>query len=151
MTEKLSKSQELKELKRKLSRQKKEKSEEAIKEKLDKKKLDYDTVLLIIEIFEKSKFRWQKEHFELFDARPNEFRGRELPKNNRECIMLGVRLGTLRSKIIFNLRDRQVTEKERQSIDDLLWNLAWYHWKEARILHDFLNKEEDKDSFHLEQ
>ncbi|MFQ5496743.1 MAG: hypothetical protein ACE5DU_02525 [Nitrosopumilus sp.] len=151
MTEKLSKSQELKELKRKLSRQKKEKQEGFIKEKLDTKKLDYDTISLIIEIFEKSKFSWQKEHFGLFDKRPNEFRGRELPKNNRECIMLGVRLGMLRSKIIFNLRDRQVTVKERQYIDDVLWNLVWHHWKEARTLYDFLNKDETRGSFCLER
>ena len=142
MTEKMSKLQDLKELEKKLSRQRKEKSEEFIKEKLDKKKLDYDTVSLIVEIFEKSKFRWQKEHFDLFDAKPDEFRGRELPKNNRECVMLGMRLGTIRTKIIFNLRDRPVTEEERQSIDDLVWNLVWYQWKEARMLYDFSNKEE---------
>ena len=142
MTEKQSKLQDLKELEKKLSRQRKEKSEEFIKEKLDKKKLDYDTVSLIVEIFEKSKFRWQKEHFDLFDAKPDEFRGRELPKNNRECVMLGMRLGTIRTKIIFNLRDRPVTEEERQSIDDLVWNLVWYQWKEARMLYDFSNKEE---------
>ena len=142
MTEKLSKLQDLKELEKKLSRQRKEKSEEFIKEKLDKKKLDYDTISLIVEIFEKSKFRWQKEHFDLFDAKSDEFRGRELPKNNRECVMLGMRLGMLRSKIIFNLRDRPVTEKERQSIDDLVWNLVWYQWKEARMLYDFSNKVE---------
>ena len=141
MTEKTSKIHELKELEKKLSNQRKEKSEEFIKEKLDNKKLDYDTVSLIIELFEKSKFRWQKEHFEIFDTRPEEFRGKDLPKNNRECVMLGMRLGMLRSKIIFNLRDRPVTEKERQSIDDLVWNLVLYQWKEARILYDYSNKE----------
>ena len=143
MTEKLAKSQDLKELEKKLSKQRKEKSEGIIKEKLDKKKLDYDTVSLILEIFEKSKFRWQAEHFDVFDSRPNEFRGRELPQNNRECVMLGMRLGTIRSKIIYNLRDRPVTEKERQSIDDLVWNFVWYQWKEARMLYDFTIKERD--------
>ena len=142
MTEKTSKIHELKELEKRLSNQRKEKSEEFIKEKLDNKKLDYDTASLIVELFEKSKFRWQKEHFEIFDTRPEEFRGKDLPKNNRECVMLGMRLGMLRSKIIFNLRDRPVTEKERQSIDDLVWNLVWYQWKEARMLYDFSNKED---------
>ncbi|MGI9567454.1 MAG: hypothetical protein ACR2LL_10655 [Nitrosopumilus sp.] len=49
--------------------------------------------------------------------------------------MLGTRLSTMRSKIIYNLRDRTLTEKERQSIDDLLWNFVWYQWKETRLLH----------------
>lgn len=135
MGEKITK--DLKDLEKKISRQRKEKSELIIKEKLDKKKLDYDTILLIIEIFEKSKFKWHKEHFEVFDSKSNNFRGKELPDNNRECVMLGLRLGTIRNKIIYNLRDRQLTEEERQSIDDLAWNFVWYQWKEARMLYDY--------------
>ena len=109
---------ELKNLEKKLTKQRKEKSEQMIKEKLDKKKLDYDTIALIIEIFEKSKFRWHKEHFDIFNSKSNNFRGKELPNNNRECVMLGLRLGTIRSKIIYNLRDRQTTDEERQSIEE---------------------------------
>lgn len=135
MEEKLSK--ELKDLEKKFSSQRKEKSEKIIKEKLDKKKLDYDTVALILEIFEKSKFKWHKEHFDVFDSKSNNFRGKELPNNNRESVMLGLRLGTIRSKIIYNLRDRQIMEEERQSIDDLVWNFVWYQWKEARMLYDY--------------
>jgi hypothetical protein len=33
-----------------------------MKEKLDKKKLDYYTVSLILEVFRKSKFQWHAEH-----------------------------------------------------------------------------------------
>lgn len=135
-------SKKLKNLEKKLANQRKEKSEQIIKEKLDKRKLDYDTITLILEIFEKSKFKWHKEHFDVFDSKSNNFRGEDLPNNNRECVMLGVRLGTIRSKIIYNLRDRQITDEERQSIDDLVWNLIWYHWKEARMLHDFSMNEE---------
>jgi hypothetical protein len=130
-------SKEFKELEKKISIQRKEKSEQIIKEKLDTKKLDYDTISLILEIFNKSKFRWHKEHFDVFDSKSNSFRGKELPSNNRECVMLGLRLGTIRSKIIYNLRDRQINEDERQSIDDLVWNFVWYQWKEARILYNF--------------
>ena len=50
--------------------------------------------------------------------------------------MLGVRLGTMRGKIIYNLRGGQITEKQRNEIDDLTWKLVWYSWQEARILHD---------------
>jgi len=135
-------SKKLKNLEKKLANQRKEKSEQIIKEKLDKRKLDYDTITLILEIFEKSKFKWHKEHFDVFDSKSNNFRGEDLPNNNRECVMLGVRLGTIRSKIIYNLRDRQITDEERQSTDDLVWNLIWYHWKEARMLHDFSMNEE---------
>ena len=92
---------------------------------------------MILEVFQKTKFQWKEEHFEVFDSRPNEFRGKNLPKNNRECIMLGVRLGTMRSKIIYNLRDRQLTEKQRQDIDDIIWNFIWHSWQEARTLFDF--------------
>ena len=140
MQEKLSK--KLKNLEKKLENQRKEKCEQIIKEKLDKKKIDYDTITLILEIFEKSKFKWHKEHFDVFDSKSNNFKGKDLPHNNRECVMLGVRLGTIRSKIIYNLRDRQITDKERQSIDDLTWNLIWHQWKKARILHDFIMNEE---------
>ena len=129
------------ELKKKLSRERKQVSEDLIKEKLDKKKLEYDTVSLILEVFRKSKFQWHEEHFEIFDSSPDNFRGRKLPKNNRECVMLGVRLGTMRGKVIFNLRDRQLTEKQRQNIDDLIWNFVWYSWQEARLLHDHTIKE----------
>ena len=129
------------ELKKKLSRERKQVSEDLMKEKLDKKKLDYDTVSLILEVFRKSKFQWRAEHFEIFDSSPDNFRGRTLPKNNRECVMLGIRLGTMRGKVIFNLRDRQLTEKQRQNIDDLIWNFVWYSWQEARLLHDHLIKE----------
>ncbi|WP_371504996.1 hypothetical protein [Nitrosopumilus adriaticus] len=129
-------SKELKDLEKKLNKQRKEKAEEIIKDKLDKKKLDYDTISLILEIFEKSKFNWHDEHFDVFDTKTNNFRGKELPNNNRECVMLGLRLGMIRSKINFNLRDRQFNEEERQSIDDLVWNFVWYQWKEARMLYD---------------
>ena len=135
------KSKSYAELKKKLSRGRKQVSEDLMKEKLDKKKLDYDTVSLILEVFRKSKFQWHAEHFEIFDSSPDSFRGRTLPKNNRECVMLGVRLGTMRGKVIFNLRDRQLTEKQRQNIDDLIWNFVWYSWQEARLLHDHTIKE----------
>ena len=135
------KSKSFTELKKKLSRERKQVSEDLMKEKLDKKKLDYDTVSLILEVFSKSKFQWHAEHFDIFDSSPDNFRGRTLPKNNRECVMLGVRLGTMRGKIIYNFRDRQLTEKQRQDIDDLIWNFTWYSWQEARILHDHTIKE----------
>jgi len=135
------------ELKKKLSRERKQVSEDLMKEKLDKKKLDYDTVSLILEVFRKSKFQWHEEHFDVFDSNPDNFRGRILPKNNRECVMLGVRLGTMRGKVIFNLRDRQLTEKQRQDIDDLIWNFIWYSWQEARLLHDHTIKEKHDNSF----
>ena len=135
------KSKSYAELKKKLSRERKQVSEDLMKEKLDKKKLDYDTVSLILEVFGKSKFQWRAEHFEIFDSNPDNFRGRTLPKNNRECVMLGIRLGTMRGKVIFNLRDRQLTEKQRQNMDDLMWNFVWYSWQEARLLHDHSIKE----------
>jgi len=135
------KSKSYAELKKKLSRERKQVSEDLMKEKLDKKKLDYDTVSLVLEVFGKSKFQWHADHFEIFDSIPDNFRGRTLPKNNRECVMLGVRLGTMRGKVIFNLRDRQLTEKQRQNIDDLIWNFVWYSWQEARLLHDHTIKE----------
>ena len=135
------KSKSYAELKKKLSRERKQVSEDLMKEKLDKKKLDYDTVSLILEVFRKSKFQWHAEHFEIFDSSPDNFRGRTLPKNNRECVMLGIRLGTMRGKVIFNLRDRQLTEKQRQNMDDLIWNFVWYSWQEARLLHDHSIKE----------
>jgi len=131
----------LKELEKKLTVQRKHASENLIKEKLDKKKLDYDTISLILEVFDKSKFQWHSEHFDVFDSKSDNFRGKILPKNNRECVMLGVRLGTMRSKIIYNLRDTQLTEKQRHDIDDLIWNFIWYSWQEARILHDYIIKE----------
>jgi len=136
-----SKSKSLAELEEKLSRDRKRASEDLMKEKLDKKKLDYDTVSLILDVFNKSKFLWHDEHFDVFDSRPNDFRGKELPENNRECVMLGVRLGTMRSKIIYNLRDRQITEEQRQDIDDLIWNFVWYSWKESRMIYDHKIKE----------
>ena len=98
------KSKSLKELEKKLSRQRKQASEDLIKKKLNKKNLDYDTVSMIIRVFGKSKFEWREEHFENFDSEPEKFRGKELPKNNRECVMLGVRLGTMRGKVIYNLQ-----------------------------------------------
>jgi len=135
------KSKSYAELKKKLSRERKQVSEDLMKEKLDKKKLDYDTVSLVLEVFGKSKFQWHVDHFEMFDSSPDNFRGRTLPKNNRECVMLGFRLGIMRDKVIFNLRDRQLTEKQRQNIDDLIWNFVWYSWQEARLLHDHTIKE----------
>ncbi len=129
------------EIKKKLSRERKQVSEDLIKEKLNKKKLDYDTVSLILEVFNKSKFQWHDEHFDIFESKPDDFRGKELPKNNRECVMLGLRLGTMRGKIIYNLRDRPITEEQRQDIDDLIWNFVWYSWKESRIVYDFKIKE----------
>jgi len=135
MEEKLVK--ELKKLEKKLAIERKEKSEQIIKEKMDRKQLDYDTITLILEIFETSRFKWHKEHFDVFNSKSNNFRGKELPNNNRECVMLGLRLGTIRSKIIYNLRDRQITEEERQSIDDLVWNFVWFQWKEARTFYNY--------------
>ena len=132
-------SKSYKELEKKLSRELKNVSENLIKEKLNKKKLDYDTVSLILEVFNKSNFEWKPEHFDTFDSTADTFRGKTLPKNFRECVMLGVRLGTMRGKIILNLRGSQITEKQRQEIDDLTWNLIWYSWQEARILHDRKN------------
>ena len=134
MNEKKSKS--LKELEGKLSKQRKQVSENLIKEKLNKKNLDYDTISMILQVFEKSKFRWQEEHFKNFDSEPENFRGKELPKNNRECVMLGVRLGTMRGKIIYNLQNMQLPDKHRQDTDDLIWNFVWHSWHEARIIHD---------------
>jgi hypothetical protein len=134
-------SKSLSEIKKKLGRERKQVSEDLIKEKLNKKKLDYDTVSLILEVFNKSKFQWHDEHFDIFDSKPDDFRGKELPKNNRECVMLGLRLGTMRGKIIYNLRDRQITEEQRQDIDDLIWNFVWYSWKESRIVYDYKIKE----------
>ena len=55
--------------------------------------------------------------------------------------MSGFRLGTMRGKVIFNLRDRQLTEKQYQNIDDLIWNFVWCSWQEARLLHDHTIKE----------
>jgi len=121
--------------------QRKQHSENLIKEKLDQKKLDYDTIALILEVFDKSKFQWHKEHFDVFDSKPDSFRGKILPKNNRECVMLGVRLGTMRSKIIYNLRDMSLSETQRQDIDDLIWNFVWYSWQEARMIHDYVSQE----------
>jgi len=135
-----SRSDPLKELEKRLSREIKKVSEDLIKEKLDKKKLDYDTISLILEVFSKSKFQWKPEHFDTFDSVPDGFKGKKLPKNQRECVMLGVRLGTMRGKIIYNLKNSQITEKQRQEIDDLTWNLVWYSWQEARILHERANE-----------
>lgn len=140
-----SKSKSFKELERKLDREIKKVSEDLIKEKLDKKKLDYDTISLILEVFNKSKFHWKPEHFEAFDLSPDGFRGKKLPENNRECLMLGIRLGTMRDKIIYNLRNNQVTEKQRKEIDDLTWNFVWYYWQEARILYDRSNENKKKE------
>ena len=136
-----SKSKSFKELEKSLSRDRKYKSEYLIKQKLDKNKLDYDTVTMILEVFKKSKFKWLSKHFDIFDSKSNEFRNMELPKNNRECVMLGLRLGTMRSKIIYNLRDRPVTVQQRQDIDDLIWKFILYSWKEARMLYDFKTNE----------
>jgi hypothetical protein len=81
------------------------------------------------------------QNTEIFDSSPANFRGRKLPKNNRECVMLRVRLGTMRGKAILNLRDRQLTEKESQNVDDLIWDFVWYSWQEARLPHDHSIKE----------
>ena len=137
------KSQSFKELEKKLDREIKKVSEELIKEKLDKKKLDYDTISLILEVFDKSKFQWKPEHFESFDSTPENFRGKALPKNNRECVMLGIRLGTMRGKIIYNLRNSQITEKQRREIDDLVWSFVWHSWQEARILYNRSNEKKE--------
>ena len=140
-----SRSDPLKELEKRLSSKIKKVSEDLIKEKLDKKKLDYDTISLILEVFSKSKFQWKPEHFDTFDSVPDGFKGKRLPKNQRECVMLGVRLGTMRGKIIYNLKNSQITEKQRQEIDDLTWNLVWYSWQEARILHERANEKIQED------
>lgn len=134
-------SMSFKELKKKLDRERKQAYDNLLKDKLDKKKLDYDLAQLILDIFRKTKFSWRADHFDVFDKSPDVFRGKSLPNNNRECVMLGVRLGTMRGKIIYNLRDRQLSEKERQDIDDLIWNFVWLSWKEARILNDHPIKE----------
>ncbi len=135
------KSKSFKELKKNLGRKRKQISEDLMKEKLDKKKLDYDMVQLILEVFRKSKFEWLADHFHIFDKSPDNFRGKLLPNNNRECVMLGVRLGTMRGKIIYNLRDRQLSERQRQDIDDLIWNFVWLSWNEARALNDHAVKD----------
>jgi len=135
------KSKSIKKLEKKLDIQRKQASEDLIKEKLNKKKLDYDTVSLILEVFDKSKFQWHEEHFDVFDSKPDYFRDKILPKNNRECVMLGVRLGTMRSKIIYNLRDIPLTERQRYDIDDLIWNFIWHSWHEARTIYDCEIKE----------
>lgn len=131
------KSKSLKNLEKSLSDDRKQKLENLIKQKLDQKKIDYDTITVILEIFKKSKFQWLPEHFDIFDSKPDEFRNMELPKNYRECVMLGLRLGTMRSKVIYNLQNYQVTEKQRQNIDDLIWRFILYSWKEARLIYDF--------------
>ena len=59
--------------------------------------------------------------------------------------MLGVRLGTMRGKIIYNLKNNQITEKQRQEIDDLTWSLVWYSWQEARILYERANEKIKED------
>jgi len=138
------KSKSLEILEKKLIMQRKQASENLIKEKLDKKKLDYDTISLILEVFDKSKFQWHGEHFDVFDSKSDNFRGKMLPKNNRECVMLGVRLGTMRSKIIYNLRDAMLPEKQRQDIDDLIWNFIWHSWQEARTIYDYEIKEKSQ-------
>ena len=138
------KSKSLETLKKRLSAQRKRVSEDLIKEKLDRKKLDYDTISLILEVFDKSKFQWHREHFDVFDSKPDDFRGKVLPKNNRECVMLGVRLGTMRSKIIYNLRDTVLPEKQRQDIDDLIWNFIWHSWQESRTIYDYETKEKSQ-------
>ncbi len=140
------KSGELKELEKRLSRKRKERSEEKIKEILKKKEVDYDTVTTILDIFRKSKFQWKKEHFDVFESRSNEFRGKELPDNNRECVMLGVRLGTMRSKIIYNLKGLQITEKQKHDIDELIWNFIWYQWREAKTINDFVSQENNNST-----
>lgn len=139
------KSKSYKELEKKLDREIKQVSEDLIKEKLDTKKLDYDTISLILEVFNKTKFQWKSEHFKAFDLSQEDFRGRKLPKNNRECVMLGIRLATMRDKILFNLRNNQVTEKQRREIDDLIWNFVYYSWQEARILYDRSNENKEKE------
>ena len=141
------KSKSLKKFEKKLNLQRKQASEHLIKEKLNSKKLDYDVISLILEVFGKSKFQWHGEHFDIFDSKPDYFRDKLLPKNNRECVMLGVRLGTMRSKIIYHLRDIPLTEKQRYHIDDLIWNFIWHSWEEARLIHDYEIKEKsDFDS-----
>ena len=129
-------SKSYKELEKKLGREVKTASENIIKEKLNKKKLDYDTISLVLDVFNKSNFQWRDEHFESFDVDPESFRASKLPENSRECVMLGVRLGTMRGKIIYNLRGSQITEKQRNEIDDLTWKLVWYSWQESRLLYD---------------
>ncbi|MCV0430165.1 hypothetical protein [Nitrosopumilus sp.] len=128
-----------KKFEKKLGRELKTIYDDIIKEKLKNKQLDYDTVSLILEVFNKSNFQWRSEHFDVFDSSSDIFRGCSLPKNYRECVMLGVRLGTMRGKIIFNLRGNQITEKQKQEIDDLTWKLVWYSWQEARMLYDNQN------------
>jgi hypothetical protein len=59
--------------------------------------------------------------------------------------MLGIRLATMRDKILFNLRNNQVTEKQRREIDDLIWNFVYYSWQEARILYDRSNENKEKE------
>ena len=64
--------------------------------------------------------------------------------------MLGVRLGTMRSKVIYNLKGLQITEKQKHDIDELIWNFIWYQWREAKTINDFLNQD-DNDSLKREK
>ena len=77
----------------------------------------------------------------MFESRPNEFRGKELPDNNRECVMLGVRLGTMRNKVIHNLREMQFSEKQKHDLDELIWNFIWYQWRESKSINEFINQD----------
>lgn len=125
-----------KEIEKKLDKQVKQKIEELIKEKLNKKEIDYDIIYLILEIYRKTRFTWKTEHFDLFDSKPMTFNGKNLPKNSRECMMLGIRLGAMRNKMIYNLKEKTILEKEKYAIDNLLWNIIWFQWKEARMIYD---------------
>ena len=130
-------SKRIKEVQKKLSNQRKEKSEKAIKEKLDKKEIDYDTVQLILKVIERTKSKWTSEYFDGCDSMPDRFRGKGLPENSRESMMLGIMLGTMRANVTHNLRNREFTEGDKKSIDELVWTLIWYEWKEKRMLHDY--------------
>ena len=134
-------SDKIKEYSKRISNQRREKCEKIIKEKINKRKVDYDTAQLILNLFGKSKFNWKSQYFEDFDSTPCRFRAKELPKNSRECVMLGMQLGTMRSNVLHNMKGMAITDEDKKSIDDLIWSLIWYQWKEARMIYDFTKNE----------
>ena len=139
------KSDRIKEYSKKISNQRREKCEKIIKDKVHKREVDYDTAQLILNLFGKSKFSWKPQYFEDFDSNPYRFRGMDLPENGRECVMLGMQLGTLRSNVIHNMKGMDLTDEHKKSIDELVWSLLWYQWKESRMIHDFTKKENSDD------
>ena len=138
-------SNKIKEYSKKVGNQRREKCEKIVKEKINKREVDYDTAQLILNLFGKSKFSWKSQYFEDFDSNPCRFRGKELPENGRECVMMGMQLGTLRSNVLHNLKGMAITDENKKSIDELVWSLLWYQWKEARMIYDFTKNESSLD------